>query len=295
MKTEQLPKFLEKVIAGSPKAQRQPERRRRRRRNDYYWYDRGTRLRGAGPGWTLDQFNKMTDSAFVGRFLTERNRTAAASPSSPVEGIPALRSPASPRGDVSAQPLPRRIPDHLLLRQRLRPARAAIRQQGADAFVSSLTTGKGVAGVEISWLELPMARSRPRRNRWRRSRQLRQQPKDAGSSSPEGRAVVALKEPALDLAEFDIGGLTSAPVRLFAYSSRNLYRPGESSTFRSWRATPTDAGASQPVQACCAARTAWRNGPPPGRRRRNSPAKPIRLPADAATGFWNLELRADPA
>jgi hypothetical protein len=39
-------------------------------------------------------------------------------------------------------------------------------------------------------------------------------------------SLIALKEPALDLAEFDIAGMPYVAVRLFAYSGRNLYRPG---------------------------------------------------------------------
>ena len=43
----------------------------------------------------------------------------------------------------------------------------------------------------------------------------------------EQLSLIALKEPTLDLAEFDIGGLTSTPVRLFAYNDRNIYHPNE--------------------------------------------------------------------
>ncbi|MCC4118990.1 hypothetical protein LLG90_26965, partial [Aromatoleum toluclasticum] len=43
----------------------------------------------------------------------------------------------------------------------------------------------------------------------------------------EHLSLIALKEPARDLGEFDIAGTPFVPVRLFAYSGRNLYRPGE--------------------------------------------------------------------
>jgi hypothetical protein len=56
-------------------------------------------------------------------------------------------------GDVATQPFPLRLPDHLLLRQRPRPASAAVPSRGADAYVSSLTDGKARAGVEVSWID----------------------------------------------------------------------------------------------------------------------------------------------
>ena len=87
-------------------------------------------------------------------------------------------------------------------------------------------------------------------------------------------------------------------MRLFAYSGRNLYRPGESSTSRSLaRDADSRPMPASPCRPCCAARMARRNGPPPWAPEKFSGyyRKPIELPADAATGSWNLELRADPA
>jgi uncharacterized protein YfaS (alpha-2-macroglobulin family) len=40
-------------------------------------------------------------------------------------------------------------------------------------------------------------------------------------------SLIATREPALDLSEFDIAGLPGRAVRLFPWSGRNLYRPGE--------------------------------------------------------------------
>ncbi len=39
--------------------------------------------------------------------------------------------------------------------------------------------------------------------------------------------VLSLAEPALDLSEFDVGGLPAADNNLFVYAGRDLYRPGE--------------------------------------------------------------------
>jgi uncharacterized protein YfaS (alpha-2-macroglobulin family) len=111
--------------------------------------------------------------------------------------------------------------------------------------------------------------------------------------------MVSLGESALDLSEYDVVGAPYKPVRLFAYSGRNLYRPGEtfdiSVLARDADGRPVPA---QPIQAVL------KN--PAGRRQFTAFWKPdprfpghyvkrVELPADAATGFWTLELRADPA
>ena len=111
--------------------------------------------------------------------------------------------------------------------------------------------------------------------------------------------MFTLKEPALDLAEFDIGGLTSSPVRLFAYSGRNLYRPGErfdvSVLARDADGMPVPA---QPIQAVLRrpdGKAQWTATWQAQEKFAGYYRQAIELPADAATGFWNLELRADPA
>lgn len=132
--------------------------------------------------------------------------------------------------------------------------------KGADAFVSSLTTGKGVAGVEISWLGADGKILGRAETDGDGRANFAERPKDAKvvvAKKGEQLSLIALKEPALDLAEFDIGGLTSAPVRLFAYSGRNLYRPGEKFNISVWRAMPTAARClPSPCRRCCAAQTA---------------------------------------
>ena len=43
-------------------------------------------------------------------------------------------------------------------------------------------------------------------------------------------SVVALRDPALDLSEYDVGGHPSRNQKLFVYAGRDLYRPGEEFT-----------------------------------------------------------------
>jgi len=63
-------------------------------------------------------------------------------------------------------------------------------------------------------------------------------------------SMLPFNQPALDLSEYEVAGLPYKPVRLFAYSGRNLYRPGESFEL-SVLARDPDGGAvpAQPIQA----------------------------------------------
>ncbi|MCH2220601.1 MAG: alpha-2-macroglobulin family protein, partial [Dechloromonas sp.] len=72
VKPDQLPRFLDKVISGPRKApnRRQDEDGEYAYDEDYDW--RATDLKGAINNWSLDAMHKLTDSVFVGRFLTEQ-------------------------------------------------------------------------------------------------------------------------------------------------------------------------------------------------------------------------------
>src|SRR5438093_1445436 len=111
--------------------------------------------------------------------------------------------------------------------------------------------------------------------------------------------MLAMREPALDLSEYDIVGERSSPVRLFAYSGRNLYRPGEgldvSVLARDADGRPVPV---QPIQAVLkdpAGRKQFTATWQPDSRFPGYYLKHLQLPDDAATGSWSLELRADPA
>jgi uncharacterized protein YfaS (alpha-2-macroglobulin family) len=112
-------------------------------------------------------------------------------------------------------------------------------------------------------------------------------------------SLIATREPALDLSEFDIAGLPGRAVRLFPWSGRNLYRPGErfelSVLARDADGRPVPP---QPVQAILKRpdgksqfTASWQPEAGSGGYYRRA----IELPADAPTGAWVLELRADPA
>ncbi len=309
VKTEQLPKFLEKVIAGAPQARPRQggegstDEDGEEGDDGGYWHDPGTRLQGAINGWTLDSFHKMTDSAFAGRFLTEQKPNRRSVTFIPVEGIPALKEPGV---YIAVMSQPNRFRhEYQTTYYYVSDLGLHVRHyasKGADAFVSSLTTGKGVGGVEISWLGADGKILGRAETDGDGRASFAERPKDARvvvARKGEQLSLIALKEPALDLAEFDIGGLTSAPVRLFAYAGRNLYRPGEtfdvSVMARDADGRPVPA---QPVQALLRrpdGKAQWTATWAPEEKFAGYYRKTVELPADAATGFWNLELRADPA
>ncbi len=306
VKPEALPKFLEKVIAGAVKA---PDSASDGDADDTgeedggYWYDRGTRLQGAVDSWRLDRFNKLTDSAFVGRFLTEQKRNRRSVTFIPVETIPALKEPGVYIA-VMSQPNRFRGEYHITYYY-VSDLGLHVRQyagKGADAFVSSLTNGKGLAGVQVDWLsDEGKVLARAETDKDGRAN-FAERPKDARvvvARKGEQLSLIALKEPALDLAEFDVGGLAPAPLRLFAYSGRNLYRPGEkfdvSVMARDADGRPTPA---QPVQALLRrpdGKAQWTAAWSPEEQFAGYYRRAVEIPTDAATGAWSLELRADPA
>ncbi len=303
VKADQLPRFLERVVAGPAKVKPANDGGNAEEADDEPDGEQNLRLKGATDVWQLDQINKLTSSVFVGRFQTEQKANRRSVTLIPVESIPALREPGI---YVAVMSQPNRFRSEfqttyfyvsdlgLHLRQ--------YANSGADAYLSSLTDGKGLSGVEVSWLDgqgKTLARAESDRD-GRAS--FAERPKTARAvvaRKGEQMSLIALKEPALDLAEFSVAGMPYVPVRLFAWSGRNLYRPGERFEV-SVLARDADGQLvpPQPIQAILrrpdgkAQWTAtWQaDSAFPGYYR-----NAVELPVDAATGNWHLELRADPA
>ena len=302
VKADQLPRFLDQVI-GAPAAARERGAEDEEGGEDYGDYPGGSRnLRGAVSNWDLDRLHGLSDSVYLGRFATEARANRRSVTFIPVEDIKELKEPGI---YVAVMSQPGRF------RYEFQTTyfyvsdlglHARLFQRGADAYVSSLTDGKPVTRVEVSWLDgqgkvLGRAETdgdgragfpeRPKGARVLLARKASQ------------ISLIALKEPALDLSEYEITGLPYKPVRLFAYAGRNLYRPGESFDV-SVLARDADGHAvpAQPIQAVLKRpdgkvhlTAAWQpEAAFTGYFRRR-----MELPADAPTGFWNLELRADPA
>lgn len=310
VKDDQLPNFLDQVIAAAPKqsekktnSQSDPDASEYDEEdNDYDWDNNRIRsLRGAVSNWELDRLHKLAESVYIGRFVTEQKQNKRSVTYLPVENIKELQEPGM---YVAIMNQPGRfrydfqatyfyVSDIGL--------HARLFDKSAEAFVSSLTDGKGVRGVEVSWLDgegKTLARA---------------ESDDDGRASfaerPKGGQVlvarkgkqvsmIAMKEPALDLSEYEATGDPFKPVRLFAYSGRNLYRPGEhfdvsvlarDADGRAVPATPVQAILKRPD-----GRNQFTASWQPDKRFAGYYLRRIDLPADAPTGFWTLELRADP-
>ncbi|WP_313951188.1 MG2 domain-containing protein, partial [Accumulibacter sp.] len=307
VKPDQLASFLEKVIARGGRATsasgETDDGQDSEGDGSEGYYDRGTRLKGAVSYWELDQLHKLTSSAFVGRFLTEQKANRRSVTFIPVESIAALREPGV---YVAVMSRPNRFRgDYQTTYFYVSDLGLHLRQYGgggADTYISSLTDGKARSGVEVSWID-------------RRGKTLARGESDGdgrvhfAERPPGARVVMArrgeqmslitLREPALDLAEFDIAGMPYVPVRLFAYSGRNLYRPGEhfdvSVMARDADGHPVPP---QPIQATLRrpdGKAQWTATWQPDQAFAAYYRHTIELPTDAATGSWQLELRADPA
>ncbi len=303
VKPEKLPEFLERVVAkaATSTARKSPEENDFEEM-DYADYYNKLSLPGAAQTWNLDRLNKLTTSAFIGRFDTEKKPNKRAVTFIPVETIAALKEPGV---YIAVMSQPNRFRGEyqtsyfyvsdLGLHVRNYP-------NSSDAFVSSLTNGKGVSDVDISWLDakgkvLNSAKTNGEGHAHINAMDSKTQLILAKKG--EQLSLIALREPALDLAEFDIGGKKSSQTRFFAYSGRDLYRPGEHFS-ASIMARNADGKmiAAQPIQALLRrpdGKAQWTRTLSPDAQFAGFYKSPVEIPVDAATGAWYLELRADPA
>lgn len=110
-------------------------------------------------------------------------------------------------------------------------------------------------------------------------------------------SVLPFNRPALDISNFDVTGRKQAPFEVFAWSGRDLYRPGE--TLRASALLRDYDGRPMKPQTLFV-----RLKQPDGRSLVDTRLEPKDLnyfelsqaiPADAPTGLWQLEFRLDPA
>jgi uncharacterized protein YfaS (alpha-2-macroglobulin family) len=110
-------------------------------------------------------------------------------------------------------------------------------------------------------------------------------------------SVLPFNRPALDVSNFDITGRRQAPFEVFAWSGRDLYRPGE--TLRASALLRDYDGKPMKPQTLFV-----RLKQPDGRTLVDTKMEPKDLnyfelsqaiPEDAPTGLWQLEFRLDPA
>ncbi len=303
VRPDQLPRFLDRVIRPPKARQPAPDAEDEGDGDDSGdEADRRLSLRGAVGNWELDSLHSLTDSVYTGRFVTEQQANRRSVTFIPVEGIKELQEPGV---YIAVMSQPKRFRyDYQVSYFYVSDLGLHLRlfDKGADAVVSSLTDGKGRRNVEIQWLDAAgKVLARGETDGDGRAR-FAERPRDARvvvARHGQQLSLIATREPALDLSEFDIAGLPGRAVRLFPWSGRNLYRPGErfelSVLARDADGRPVPP---QPVQAILKRpdgksqfTASWQPEAGFGGYYR----RPIELPADAPTGAWVLELRADPA
>lgn len=298
----QLPAFLDKVY-GIRRTQAEEGADGEGEVYDEDYYDGGTvDLRGRTSGWYLDRLKDLSTSVYLGRFLTDDRKDRRHVSFLPVENIKELKEPGVYIAVMSA---PGSFAgDYQTTYFYVSDIGLHLHRNGGriDAFATSLKSGTALDGVEFELLDGDGKRVATVKGDGDGRASFEAAPADARLViARRGRelSVVSLAEAALDLSEFDTSGLLPTSTKLFAYSGRDLYRPGE--TFDvSVLARDADGRAIEPLPLTAVlkrpdgrtvSQRVWKSsGEQPGYYR-----QPLAIPADAQTGAWTLELRADPA
>ncbi|WP_256079577.1 alpha-2-macroglobulin [Massilia sp. YIM B04103] len=292
---QKMPKFMEMVLGiRSQNAQNSEE-------GEYDGYYDRTSFKGQVGGWQLNALQGIADSVYSNRFTTSDEKNSRKVTFLPVEKVAELKEPGV---YVAVMRRPGFFDGEYQVTYFYTSdiglhVRRQVKQ--TDVFTTSLKTGKSQSGVELEVLGeggkvllrgktdgdghgvLPGLPDTARLLLARRDKEM---------------SVVALREPGLDLAEFDIGGHLSRDVKLFAYSGRDVYRPGEKFTV-SLLARKADGTALPPApvkvelkkpDGDVVSASLWQ----PSAKTPGYMQQRIDLPVDAATGKWSLEFRADP-
>jgi uncharacterized protein YfaS (alpha-2-macroglobulin family) len=299
VRDDQLPTFLDRVISGphvkSDEDDDSPN-------DDGLPYNYHRSFKGAVSFYDLDTLHNLTTSVYQARFVTEKRKDKRSVTFLPVEDIKELKEPGV---YVAVMSQPNRFRDefqttYFYVSDLGLQSRAF--DKSADAYVSSLTDGKPVKGVEISYIDQQGKVLAHGQTDGDGHANFAERPRNARvlmARLDKQISLLALKEPALDLSEYSLAGGIYKPVHLFAYSGRDLYRPGESFDV-SVMARDADGKPvpPQPIQV-----TLKR---PDGQQQIQAMVKPdtrfpgyylqhLELPTDAPTGLWTIEFRSDPA
>lgn len=301
-----LPRFLEQVGGRreprSTSAEGEYE-------GDYYYDDNQRKLKGTISGYQLDALREMATSVYLGRFATDERKNRRNVSFLPVEKIKELQEPGV---YVAVMNPPGRFGwDFQVTYFYVTDIGLHVRRHAAqtDVFTTSLKKGEALRSIEVSLIDdagkvLAQAKTDNEGHAVFAGMNHKNADKARALLARRGKeiSVIALRDPALDLSEFDIGGHPSRNLKLFVYAGRDLYRPGENFTV-SVLARDADG---KPLQA---------SGPtapltlvlkkPDGSQASTQLVRPhekgngyfqanLTLPANAPTGRWLLEAKTDP-
>jgi alpha-2-macroglobulin len=301
-----LPRFLEQVGGRrEPRA----DNTESEYEGDYEGDDNQRKLKGTISGYQLDALREMATSVYLGRFATDERKNRRNVSFLPVEKIKELQEPGV---YVAVMNPPGRFGwDFQVTYFYVTDIGLHVRRHAAqtDVFTTSLKKGEALRSIEVSLIDDA-------------GKVLAQAKTDTeghavfAGSTDKARAllarrgkeisVIALRDPALDLSEFDIGGHPSRNLKLFMYAGRDLYRPGENFTV-SVLARDADGKPLQGPQqnSSPAAPLTLVLKKPDGSQASTQLVRPheknngyfqanLTLPANAPTGRWLLEAKTDP-
>jgi uncharacterized protein YfaS (alpha-2-macroglobulin family) len=286
-----------------------------------------SRLKGRVGVDALEQLRASADLVHAGRFATDPRPNRRTVSFLQVEKIDALKEPGL---YVAVMNPPGRFAyDYQVTHFHVTDIGLHARRRSAqtDVFATSLKTGTALRDVEVSAIDAagkPLAQGRT--DAQGRATFAGGLEKARAIVARQGRqlSLLGLRDPALDLSEYDVGGHPSRGQKLFVWAGRDLYRPGETfvasvlardSDGRLPPAPSAGPGAAGSAAAPAAAAPAAATPVSPPLtltvkrpdgdvaqtrlvRAHASGAgyyqQPIVLPSDAPTGRWLLEARTDP-
>ena len=304
-----LPAFLEQVGGRrAPRAAQADEEEDAEYDGGYGSSGGDRRLKGTVSGGQLDQLRESSTSVYIGRFATDARNNRRNVSFLPVEKIKELQEPGV---YVAVMNPPGRFGwDYQVTYFYVTDIGLHVRRHAAqtNVFATSLKSGEAMHNIEVSLLDeagKPLAQARTDRDGQAVFDGNTDKARVVMARRGKEMSVITLREPALDLSEFDVGGHPSRNQKLFVYAGRDLYRPGEPFTVSvlardaDGKPLPLPAGARALPLTLVLKK-------PDGERELTQIVHPhaagtayyqqaLVLPANAPTGRWLLEARTDPA
>ncbi|WP_332875866.1 alpha-2-macroglobulin family protein [Massilia sp. S19_KUP03_FR1] len=268
---------------------------------DYYDGSRN-KLKGQTYPYQLNALKNMSTSVYANRFLTSAVADSRKTSFLPVEKIAELKEPGI---YVAVM----RRPGHFDEQYQVTyfyvsdiGLHARRQAKFTDVFTTSLGSGKALGGIDIDVVGAAgkvLMKGKTDSDGHAALTGLPDAARLLLAWRGKETSIIALQEPGLDLAEFDIGGHLPRDVKLFAWSGRDLYRPGEKFTLsvlvrgpdgQPLPPMPVKAELKKPSGDVVSS-SVWQ----PDAKRPGYLQQTISLPLDADTGRWSMELRADPS
>ena len=283
------------------------------------WQDPARKLKGNVGGYLLDELRGKATSVYASRFVTDTRPNRRNVSYLPVEKIKELQDPGI---YVAVMNQPGRFGwDYQVTYFYVTDIGLHVRRHSdnggnggnggnsgqLDVFTTSLNTGEALKGTELTLID-DSGKSLGQATSSDEGHAVLSAKLDKARAvvARRGRemSVIALRDPALDLSEYDAGGHPSRNQKLFVYAGRDLYRPGEQFTVSvlardaDGKPLPTVAGTATPITLVLKK--------PDGESVSTQIVRPsaqgtayyqhtLSLPASAPTGRWLLEARLDPA